>query len=159
MVAIETWVFLIYQLPREPSTPRISVWRKLKRHGVAQLGPGVVALPYDAATKEQLEWIAQEVTDSGGHATLWITTPTVQRFGRDLARTLAQERASEYRQLIARAESLLETETLERRRRLRGLRAELRRIERRDHFPPPERDIAHRALARLGAAVERAVSQ
>ncbi len=135
------------------------MWRKLKRHGVAQLGPGVVALPYDAATKEQLEWIAQEVTDSGGHATLWITTPTVQRFGRDLAGTLAQERAAEYQQLTARAEALLHADTTERQRSWRGLRAELRRIERRDHFPPPERDIAHRALARFGANVERALSQ
>ena len=159
MVAIDSWVFLIYQLPREPSTPRISVWRKLKRHGVAQLGPGVVALPYDAATKEQLEWVAQEVSDSGGHATLWITTPTVQRFGRDLARTLAKERATEYRQLTVRAEALLGAEPTERQRSWRGLRAELRRIERRDHFPPPERDIAHHALTRLGAIVEGTVSR
>lgn len=135
------------------------MWRKLKRHGVAQLGPGVVALPYDAATREQLEWVAQEVTDSGGHATLWITTPTVQRFGRDLARTLTQERATEYRQLTARAEAVLEAETTERQRSWRGLRSELRRIERRDHFPPPERNIAHRALANLAASVERAVSR
>ena len=113
------------------------MWRKLKRHGVAQLGPGVVALPYDAGTKEQLEWIAQEVSDSGGHATLWITTPTVQRFGRDLARTLAEERAPEYRQLALRAEARLDAETTDRRRTLRRLRAELRRIERRDHFHQP----------------------
>jgi hypothetical protein len=31
------WVMLAYRLPREPSTPRITVWRKLKRLGVAQL--------------------------------------------------------------------------------------------------------------------------
>lgn len=157
MVAIERWVFLVYQLPREPSTPRISVWRKLKRHGVAQLGPGVVALPYDASTKEQLEWVAQEVTDSGGHATLWIATPTSRRFGRDVAASLADDRAVEYRHLTARAEARLGATAAERQRAWRRLRAELRRIERRDHFPPPERDVAHDALARLGAGAERTV--
>src|SRR5258708_1839751 len=29
------WVFLAYRLPREPSTPRIAVWRKLRRLGIA----------------------------------------------------------------------------------------------------------------------------
>ncbi len=39
------WVLLSYRLPREPSTPRIAVWRKLKRLGVAQISDGLVALP------------------------------------------------------------------------------------------------------------------
>jgi hypothetical protein len=72
---------------------------------------------------------------------------------------LTQERATEYEHLTARAEAFLGAETTERQRSWRRLRAELRRIERRDHFPPPERDIAHRALARLGATVERTMSR
>ena len=43
-----TWVLLGYRLPREPSTPRITVWRKLKRLGVVQLSDGMVALPTHA---------------------------------------------------------------------------------------------------------------
>ena len=39
------WVLLSYRLPREPSTPRIAVWRKLRRLGVAQISDGLVALP------------------------------------------------------------------------------------------------------------------
>jgi len=59
------WVMLSYRLPREPSTARIGVWRKLKRLGVAQIGDGVIALPADARTREHLEWIAQDITDGG----------------------------------------------------------------------------------------------
>ena len=62
------WVLLAYRVPREPSTPRIAVWRKLKRLGVAQLGDGLVALPADARTREQLEWIADEIVEAGGTA-------------------------------------------------------------------------------------------
>jgi hypothetical protein len=29
------WVLLSYRMPREPSTPRITIWRKLKRLGIA----------------------------------------------------------------------------------------------------------------------------
>src|SRR6266436_7347173 len=71
----EDWVLLAYRLPRVPSTPRSAVWRKLKRLGVAQLGDGLVALPADARTREQLDWIAEEVTDHGGYAVVWIGRP------------------------------------------------------------------------------------
>ena len=48
MAGRSDWVLLAYRLPREPSTPRITVWRKLRRLGVAQLVDGLVALPADA---------------------------------------------------------------------------------------------------------------
>ena len=59
---------LTYRLPREPSAPRLALWRKLKRLGVAQLADGLVALPADARTREQLEWAAEEVEEAGGTA-------------------------------------------------------------------------------------------
>lgn len=37
-------MLLSYRLPREPSTPRITEWRKLKRLGVVQISDGLVAL-------------------------------------------------------------------------------------------------------------------
>src|SRR5712691_12802136 len=67
-----SWVLLAFRLPREPSTPRISVWRKLKRLGVAQLLDGLVALPLDSRNREQLEWLAGDVTEAGGEATIWL---------------------------------------------------------------------------------------
>ncbi len=68
---------LAYRLPREPSTPRIAVWRRLRRLGVAQLLDGLVALPLDARNKEQLEWVAELVADGGGEATIWTSRPLV----------------------------------------------------------------------------------
>src|SRR5215475_15666113 len=71
----EDWILLAYRLPRVPSTPRSAVWRKLKRLGVAQLGDGLVALPADPRTREHLDWIAEEVTDHGGEAIVWLGRP------------------------------------------------------------------------------------
>src|SRR3954470_927631 len=83
------WVLLSYRLPREPSTPRIAVWRKLKRLGVAQLSDGLVALPADARTREHLEWIADEVTEAGGTAAIWLARPASRSHERDLAAQMA----------------------------------------------------------------------
>jgi len=46
---------------REPSTPRITTWRELRRLGAARLGDGLAALPADARTREQVDWIAEEI--------------------------------------------------------------------------------------------------
>src|SRR5436190_18771621 len=90
------WVLLSYRIPREPSTPRIAVWRALKRLGVAQLGDGLVALPADARTREQLEWVAEEVTDVGGEASIWLAHPASAGQERRLAARMAAARAEEY---------------------------------------------------------------
>lgn len=140
------WVMLSYRLPREPSTPRITVWRKLKRLGVAQIGDGVIALPADARTREQLEWIAEEITEAAGSATIWLAQPATIAAEKDLAAAMATARAAEYTDVIAAATAAASSSAPERAATARKLRAELRRIQRRDYFPPPQRDAARLAV-------------
>jgi hypothetical protein len=65
------WAILIYHLPREPSRHRVAVWRRLKTLGALYLQDGVAALPEDAVTREQLEWLQIRIREAGGEATLW----------------------------------------------------------------------------------------
>src|SRR5512142_2043115 len=97
------WVLLSYRVPREPSAPRIAIWRKLRRLGVGQLGDGLVALPADARTQEQLEWIAEEVTEAGGSAGVWLARPATAGQERELAAAMAAARAAEYDAVAAQA--------------------------------------------------------
>src|SRR5258708_20224420 len=83
------WVLLSYRIPREPSTPRITIWRKLKRLGVAQLGDGLVALPADARTREQIDWIAEEITDAEGTASVSLAQPASLNQQRHLPTAMA----------------------------------------------------------------------
>ena len=149
------WVLLSYRLPREPSTPRITVWRKLRRLGAIQPVDGLVALPADARTKEQLEWVAEEVLDAGGEATVWLGRPGSAADERRLAARMSAAIAEEYRAVLAAVDEARREDSLSARRRvLARLGRELQRIGRRDFFPPPERDEAYAALRRLAADVE-----
>jgi hypothetical protein len=145
------WALLAYRLPRDPSTPRIAVWRKLKRLGVAQLQDGLVALPLDNRNREQLEWLADEVRESGGEATLWLGQLASATEERALAERMAAAVASDYRRVAAEAAAARGN-----RRTLARLRRELRRIRLRDYFPPPERELAQRAVEQLASALEEA---
>ncbi|TCJ32253.1 Chromate resistance protein ChrB [Parafrankia sp. BMG5.11] len=143
------WVLLAYRMPREPSRPRIAVWRKLERLGVARLGDGLVALPADARTREQLDWIAEEISENGGVATLWLATPGSAGQERDIAQAMRAARAAEYQAVTTEAVAAASGGEAERTRVVRRLRAELGRIGRRDFFPPHERDAARAAVQAL----------
>lgn len=149
-----SWVMLVYRVPREPSRPRIAVWRKLERLGVARLGDGVVALPADARTREQFDWLADEILAADGTCTVWTATPAGEAQERELATAMRAARAAEYDAVTAEAAAALSAPEPERVRAVRRLRGELRRVERRDFFPPPEREAA-RAAVRALAAGER----
>jgi hypothetical protein len=143
------WALLSYWVPREPSAPRIAVWRKLKRLGVAQLSDGLVALPDDARTREHLEWIAQEVREAGGQAAVWLAEPTDATQSRALAAEMTAARAAEYTAVQVEAEQAATLPVGQQRRTGERLRAELGRIARRDFFPPPEREQAQQAVRAL----------
>jgi hypothetical protein len=143
------WVLLCYRLPREPSTPRITVWRNLKRLGVGQLVDGLVTLPADARTREQLEWVAEQVIEFGGEASIWLAHPATLAQERQVAAAMAAARAQEYEAVTTHATQAADLDLGARRRVAARLTAELRRIERRDFFLPAERERAQQAVTGL----------
>lgn len=153
MTANREWVLLAYRLPREPSTPRIALWRKLRRLGAVQLVDGLVGLPATARTREQLDWLADEVVEAGGEAWVWVARAGSEAQQRALAARMAAAVAEEYEAVLAEAESAVEADGATR-RLVDRLRRELRRIEARDHASPAERERARRAVERLAASVE-----
>jgi hypothetical protein len=142
------WALLAYRLPREPSTPRIAVWRKLRRLGAVQLVDGLVALPATARNREQLDWIADEVVDAAGEAWTWTAVPGSREQQKMLASRMSAAAAEDYEAVLAEAEELAANGTPPR-RSVERLRRELRRIDDRDHFKPEVRDRAHRAVRAL----------
>jgi hypothetical protein len=152
------WALLSYRLPREPSSPRIALWRKLKRLGVVQVLDGLVALPMDGRTREQLEWLADDVIEAGGEALIWIGTLGGAAQERELAQRMAAVVSQDYRRVVAAAEAARGETAGQRARTLGRLRRELRRIRLRDYFPTPERERAHAAVERLALFLQEAAA-
>lgn len=139
----QEWVLLSYRIPREPSTPRIAIWRKLKELGVAQVGDGFVALPREPRTKERLEWIAAQTIEVGGEAIVWVASPASRRTTQDLAAGMSEARALEYQALLDETKVAGEISA----RTVQRWRRQFRKIERRDYFGAPGRDAARQAIA------------
>jgi hypothetical protein len=142
-------VLLVYRLPREPSRHRVAVWRKLRDLGALYLQDGVAALPEDAVTREQMEWLQLRVREAGGEATLWEGRPGTVAEEAELVETFRSSREKAYRAIIA------EAERLRRKAQMGGggvfaqlgkLEREFRAEKRRDYFRSPSRLEAAEAL-------------
>jgi hypothetical protein len=149
-------VLLVYRLPREPSRHRVAVWRKLRDLGALYLQDGVAALPEDAVTREQLEWLQLRVREAGGEATLWEGRPGTVAEEAALVEAFRSSREEAYRAIIAEAERLQRKaqmgggQTLE---LLGKLEREFRAERRRDYFRSPLRLQAAEALKAAREAV------
>jgi hypothetical protein len=149
----QEWVLLAYRVPREPSSPRIAVWRRLRKLGAVQVVDGLVALPADARTKEQLEWVADQAIEAGGEATVWLARLSSAKQERELAARMAAEVTDAYQAVIDEVAELRRNPADAQQRTLGRLRRELRRIGQRDYFPPPARDKAVAAVNALAELV------
>jgi hypothetical protein len=154
-VAVATeWVLLAYRLPREPSGPRVTLWRKLRALGAVQLVDGLVALPASGQNRERFDWLADEILDADGEAWTFVATPGSKAEQRALATRLADAATEECRALLEETEAVLASGDRPHRRTVNRLQRELRRVEDGDAVPAKERVKVRRAVERLTAVLE-----
>jgi hypothetical protein len=133
----------------------VAVWRKLRDLGALYLQDGVAALPEDAVTREQLEWLQLRVGEAGGEATLWEARPGTVAEEAGLVEDFRHSREEAYRAIIAEAERIhrkaqMGGAVLE---QLGKLEREFRAERRRDYFRSPLRIKASAALKAARHAV------
>lgn len=150
------WVLLAYRLPREPSRPRLALWRAVRRLGAAQVADGLVALPLTAETREHFEWLATAAVEDGGEASVWVAQPTTKdqdRRWRDMMTGSVEAEYSAIQESAAAGRALDPSEQV---RVRRNLRAEVRRVRGRDYFEAPGFRNAEAAAEALGRIREGA---
>ena len=156
------WLILVYQLPREPSRYRVAVWRKLRTLGAIYLQDGAVALPEDAVTREQLEWLQLRVREAGGKATLWEAKPATLAEEKALVEAFRSSREETYANIISEAKRIRRKAAMGGGKalgeELKKLEGELRAERRRDYFRSPLRKEAASALKAAREAVRESAS-
>jgi hypothetical protein len=65
-----SWLLFLYSLPTRQNTARVAVWRKFKKLGAIQIKNSTYLLPDQPPQYEHFQWLAQQVRDYGGDATL-----------------------------------------------------------------------------------------
>ena len=65
-----SWLLLLFSLPAGKKTERVSVWRRLKKSGAIQLTTSTYVLPDRPSLYELFQWLAKQIRDYGGEATL-----------------------------------------------------------------------------------------
>jgi DNA-binding transcriptional regulator PaaX len=153
MATMATWVFLAYRLPREPSRPRLALWRALKRLGAGLIVDGVAALPESPRNVEHFEWLGVQVEENGGTASVWLARPRTRAAERALVAELRDAVETDYAAVRREAESVVDEGEVARRRAVRTLRRALGRIGARDYFEAPGARAAREAVDALQRTV------
>src|SRR6266704_181873 len=65
-----TWLLLLLRLPATHKAERVAIWRKLKKSGAIQIKTSTYLLPDLPPQYEHFQWLAQQIRDFSGDATL-----------------------------------------------------------------------------------------
>jgi len=66
----ERWLVLLYQFPAQPGSLRMKIWRRLQRIGAVAMKNSAYVLPSNEQTREDFEWVLQEIKAGGADGTL-----------------------------------------------------------------------------------------
>jgi hypothetical protein len=100
-MAEQRWLLLAYKVPRKSSASRVYVWRKLKRLGAIALQDAVWVLPDTPRSKEQFRWLAAEISELKGEATLWAGNLTMKGQEEAFIRRFQEEADAQYQRLLS----------------------------------------------------------
>ena len=152
MLSSEKWLLLLYGLPTKNSGARVSLWRQLKKTGALPFKTSASLLPDTPDHYERFHWLAQQVRDAGGEATL-IRVTDIEGLGHaDLVRQFNEARARDYDALRP---ALTRVSAAKRRKagesfstELEKLTAQFEEIRRMDFFDCPRAQDAQMLLQR-----------
>jgi hypothetical protein len=137
----QAWVLLIYTMPREPTAPRVAVWRKLKKLGALRLHDAAWVLPATPVLLEQVRWLAAEIREGQGEALVWHAQGDIPEQDESLIAQLVAPAEMGYQAILAALDQP-EADHADLARRYRQILAT-------DYFHSPSGDVVRSRLARV----------
>ncbi len=126
------WVVFIYKLPRSrTSAKKVAIWRKLKKLGVYSVQNSVCVLPHSERTVEHFEWLAAELKEMGGEASVWEAQILTSSQGKEISEYFLEQVNVQYRRIISEAARVRDE------KQLRELWIEYNSVKAQDYLKSP----------------------
>jgi hypothetical protein len=145
------WLLLLYGLPTKRGAARVNLWRQLRKSGALALKTSAYLLPDTPEHTERFQWLAQQVRDAGGEATLIRVTEVEGLSAEEIIRQFNEARASDYEELLREGQAHMEKHKKRvslgaEVEKLRGRYEEVRKI---DFFQSPRAQDVQMLLKRM----------
>jgi len=163
-VSERRWVLLLPSIPTADSTARVKVWRQLQKVGAVALKNAVYVLPNRDECIEAFQWVAKELTELGGQASLCEGQFFDDVTDADIERRFIEARNGDYAEIASEARGIAKMLKAKRlsAEKLATLAAQTLKLRRRldeavavDFCHAPGREPAHGLLA----GIERSLSE
>jgi hypothetical protein len=103
-----TWLLLIHQVPNSPAYLRVKMWRRLQKIGAVAVKNAVYVLPRTDQASEDFHWVAREILEAGGDASVCEATFIEGITTNELIELFRAARNSDYRELMEEIKELRE---------------------------------------------------
>src|SRR5687768_6262836 len=108
------WVVFSYSLPSKvQSSPRVTLWRRLRRLGAIVPTGGIYLLPAREESLEAFQWLAEEVQHAKGEALVMHVNQFEGLTDDDIINRFRQARAEDYAALDAQVAAMAERLSVE----------------------------------------------
>jgi hypothetical protein len=134
------WLIFLSQLPVNPSSLRVNVWRKLRASGALGLQNGVWLLPDQPEQVEFLKDLLTAIQNQGASGQIFRVAPLTESIEADIIARTRQDREEEYAELLEGTENFL---------------AEIEKETRNQKFTFPELEEIEQDLQRLTTWLEK----
>jgi len=101
------WLLLLHFLPSSKARARVQAWRRLQRVGAVSLKNSAYALPNSPESREDFEWIRNEVVMAGGQAIVLVASAPDHATLDDVTNAFRAARAADFSAIIVEARALL----------------------------------------------------
>jgi len=101
------WLLLSYKVPPEPSSKRVSIWRRIKGSGAIYIQNGVCLLPKNDEHQRQFKIIQNEIMNIGGETLLLETMGLDKKEEENIISRFNEERNDQYQEFLDKCNDYL----------------------------------------------------
>jgi hypothetical protein len=102
------WLLLIHQVPNSPSYLRVKMWRRLQKIGAVPVKNAVYVLPRSDQSVEDFHWVAREIIEAGGDASVCEATFIEGITNNEVVALFRSAREADYLALISEIKEINE---------------------------------------------------